>query len=685
MKKLLTTALLASLFTIPAAANSEENNAGYGIEFDFNQDGITDRSDWEEMQTWTKDYKFVDEEWNSVNFGQELPVTANYLLAEQYPGNPAPDYDIDLSDWPEYYLPSIGGSSVVKVQSPLGTCWAFGTINAIESNLLLKRSGLLGTLDSNGAVLKLSKAADTIDLSELYLAYVNEVRVPDGSQKNEGMDTLEDDDNKRLNTGAFPVSSQHILTAWDGPLTEEQEPYEPLYAEEDGTTVYGLKNPDTDRTTMPEAHVQKFIYLDSPVRLHVNLDEKSIDYAGMRKDAIEKIKQAMITYGALILTYGTDTSMPGESKNSDYMNYETWSQYDDSGNESMDHVASIVGWNDRFPKENFKAGKNELPAGDGAFLVKNSWGNYDYYSNEFGMTIEEYLSDFKDPETRALLNAFYNYGIPDEKGHGSGYFWISYYDKSMAAVSALDADDASDGFDYDHIYQYDFARQPAESPISLPAAEETRTANRFQAERKEALAAVSVYTPRNNCTAAIQVYRLNSMEDAPDAGTLVYDIEMILPERGFQTVELNTPVILQEGDTFAVVEQVTSQSGNETIGWLNLESVVREDLQTRENVNEQTLTVVSNPGESAALVKHGDAYEWVEPETLSQEADAGMVFHFGNAYIKAYTTDALPESAAQPAQSSTGSVNPYAAACLCLVCAGVVYYLLQRAKRRSSR
>ncbi len=681
MKKLLTAVLAAALCSPVMTLSAEEADTGKGIEFDFNRDGVTDRNDWEEMQAWAKEYMIRDEAGNTYYSSQELPASVNLLLEEQYPGEAAPDYGIDLSAWPEYYLTSLGGTTPVKSQGAFGACWAFGTINAVESNLLLKRSGLLGTLDSKGTTMNLSNAADTIDLSELYHAYTNEVTVPDGPQKGEGTDTLENDDNKRIGIGSFPAASQQILTSWNGPLTEEQEPYEPLYAEEDGTTIYGLKNPDTDRTTAPAAHVQKYIYLDSPVIINVNVKEETYDYAGLRAEAIERMKQAVVKYGSLMLCYGADMSLPGETGNSDYMNYETWSQYNDSDQVPMNHMVSIVGWNDSFSKENFKTEKNELPPADGAFLIKNSWGDYDYYSELIGQPIDEFLADLTDPTEKAMAERSFNYGIRDKKGHGTGYAWVSYYDHSLLNISALDTDDASDGFDYDHIYQYDFARQAALMPISLPAAAETKTANRFKAERTEALAAVSVYTPRNNCTAKIQVYRLNSMDDAPDAGTLLYETETVLPESGFQTAVLDAPVVLQEGEIFAVVEQISSQSGSETIGWLNLESVVREDLQTPGNVNEQTLTVVSNPGESAAWVKTGDAYEWVEPETLSQEADAGMLFHFGNAYIKAYTTDALPEAAAQPAQSSTGSVNPYVAAGLILVCAGIVYYLLRRKKQ----
>ena len=54
------------------------------------------------------------------------------------------------------------------------------------------------------------------------------------------------------------------------------------------------------------------------------------------------------------------------------------------------HAILIVGWDDNYSRDNFR--DNNKPKNDGAWLVKNSWGNY----NDEG-----------------------------------GYFWISYEDKTL--------------------------------------------------------------------------------------------------------------------------------------------------------------------------------------------------------------------------------------------------------------
>ncbi|MFR7752624.1 MAG: hypothetical protein ACLU26_04650 [Agathobacter rectalis] len=52
--------------------------------------------------------------------------------------------------------------------------------------------------------------------------------------------------------------------------------------------------------------------------------------------------------------------------------------YYDTNRAGSGHAIMIVGWDDNFSKDNFKYGNK--PAHDGAWLVRNSWGDYkDYF------------------------------------------------------------------------------------------------------------------------------------------------------------------------------------------------------------------------------------------------------------------------------------------------------------------
>lgn len=677
----LTTGILCAAVSVTVLA--EETPGEADLQFDFNKDGITDSADWEALRTFSKEYQMSDEDGNSFFAAQEVPATLTLLIDEQYGNRASSKGEIDLSSIPEYYLPSIGDSSVVKDQNPFGTCWAFSGISSIESNLLRKRHNDF----NNPAAYKLdfTKASKDIDLSELFLAYENCEPINSGSQAGEGIASMSNDINNHFSVGGFASSLQAILSTWDGPVTEEQEPYEPISAEEEGAAVYDLRNEDKDRTAPSEAHIQKFIYLDSPSVYHVDLEQKTYAYDSFDPAAIEQAKQALYQYGALMLSYGADQSMPNEAGNSTYFDYKNWSQFDSSDAPNMNHMVSVVGWNDNFPKENFITEAGVTPPQDGAWLIKNSWGNYDLMYENYGDRLVQVLEDAKGTDRELMYDRFYNYGIKDEQGHGSGYFWLSYCDHSITAISALDADDGADGFDYDHIYQYDYSLPVSFSLISLPTNNaDTRVANVFTAAQDETLYAVSVQTPQPDCKVELQVFQLNeeTITD-PTNGTLMASMTVDLAEKGFHTIPLEKPISLANGTRFAVVEKVTSPKG---ISWLNLETILSPELQTPDNINPITDTVVSNPGESYAFINNGSSMVWVNSESLN-ETPAGSVFSFGNAYIKAYTKDGL-SGTAEPIQNTTPARNKFrvgwiiAGIVLILGICGYFYIFKKRKKKQ---
>ena len=73
-----------------------------------------------------------------------------------------------------------------------------------------------------------------------------------------------------------------------------------------------------------------------------------------------QLKEAIMKYGSIEADY---FSYKG------FYNPETFAHYVDA-DYLPDHAVSIVGWDDNFPKEKFL----NTPPGDGAWIVKNSWG-----------------------------------------------------------------------------------------------------------------------------------------------------------------------------------------------------------------------------------------------------------------------------------------------------------------------
>ncbi|MBO4617603.1 MAG: InlB B-repeat-containing protein [Lachnospiraceae bacterium] len=189
---------------------------------------------------------------------------------------------------------------------------------------------------------------------------------------------------------------------------------------------------------------------------------------------------------------------------------------------TSNHAVTIVGWDDNFSKNNFSV----APATDGAWLIRNSWTTGSYANSQ----------DY------------------------SGYFWMSYCDKSISdAAYSFTFDDAEL---YDNNYQYDGV--PLNSWYTYSIAPKTITlANVFTAKAcsaGEMLKAVSFHSASANFTAEIKIYKPGDSEK-PNSGTAITSQTFSSDYPGYHTVELNEPVSLNPNEKFSVVIKLTAKGG----------------------------------------------------------------------------------------------------------------------------
>ena len=100
------------------------------------------------------------------------------------------------------------------------------------------------------------------------------------------------------------------------------------------------------------------------------------------------IKEAILKYGAVMSSYHSPVA--GTNENDIYYNQEEsaycWCPDPVWYSSYTNHAVTIVGWDDNYPAKNFKTLPTWAGAGDGAWIIRNSWGD------EFGEDGYMYIS-----------------------------------------------------------------------------------------------------------------------------------------------------------------------------------------------------------------------------------------------------------------------------------------------------
>ncbi len=253
------------------------------------------------------------------------------------------------------------------------------------------------------------------------------------------------------------------MIRWSGPVHEEDEPY-------------GLSE-NVDPNTPPAKHVQEVLFLPE------------------REDSLDNntIKYFVINHGAVDFAYNYQSYGFDPVTNSMYVPM----------NSGQNHRLTIVGWDDDYSASNFAY----TPGGNGAFIIRNSWGI----------------------------------------GWGeSGYFYLSYYDRAIDKLTCfLNAEPITN---YNGIYQHDPLGQTQTWGLN-----ESWGANIFTAADNQPLAAAGFYTTDAGTHYEAYVYKqVNRDGGSPVTGTLVARQSGSFTYPGYHTVPLDTDVPLSRGETFSV-------------------------------------------------------------------------------------------------------------------------------------
>lgn len=277
--------------------------------------------------------------------------------------------------------------------------------------------------------------------------------------------------------GSTNETSVGYFTSWLGPKLEKDIPYNGKLTRENGA--------------------KKPANYDSAPKLPYNV-------TGVISVAADKtsVKNAIINYGAVMSGYYDDKRYMSSDSNAYYLNEKL----------GQNHAITIVGWDDNYPVNKFNGAAK--PSSKGAWLVKNSWGNYN-----------------------------------TERG----YMWISYEDKNILSytdnysITQVKQDSGQ------KLYQHEYSMTASLADNTIT------TANVFEFGKHEALRGVMFASDSIGAKYEIYLIPINGNE------TLNYNNRILLksgtiPYSGYITEDIsNFPLATGKG---AIAVRIDNRANN---------------------------------------------------------------------------------------------------------------------------